>query len=162
MLKGTFQIEVGFSASSDGRFLMLNGWSRPEPQYTFNNGHEARLVLPKLVDSARYELSIDVWPFVVRDRLPVQRLEVIVRGTQVMQAAVDNGQRQVMRCEIPPPAIEGCESVDVLLRFPDAAAPANVRDGSRDTRVLAFAFFGIRFSGHSNDREAPPPPEGVS
>jgi|HubBroStandDraft_1064217.scaffolds.fasta_scaffold145474_2 hypothetical protein len=159
MLRGTFQIEVGFSASGDGRLLMLNGWSQPEPQYTFNNGNEARLVLPKLVDSARYELSIDVWPFVVQDRIPVQRLEVIVRGTQVMQAVAENGQRRIMRCEIPPHVVDGCESVDVLLRFPDAAAPINVTDGSRDTRTLAFAFFGIRFAGHSNDREAAPPPE---
>jgi hypothetical protein len=152
MISGTFAVEIEFSADGNSTSFTMDGWSRPERQYTFNQGYEARLVLPKPFDSDSYELSIDVWPFVVRDRLPVQHLEVIVRGTQVMQAAVDNRDRRVMRCEIPPHVVEGCESVDITFRFPDAAAPVSVTDDSLDRRVLAFAFFSLRFSGRPGRR----------
>jgi hypothetical protein len=147
MITGTFEVELAFGANGNSRSFTVDGWSRPEPQYTFNNGHEARLVLPKLFDSDRYELSIDVWPFVVRDRLPVQHIEIIVRGSPVMHAAADSRERRVMRCEIPPHVVDGCESVDITFRFPDAAAPAGVNDDSSDTRILAFAFLGVKFSG---------------
>jgi len=136
----------------------MEGWSRPERDYTFNLGHQACLVLPKLFDSDQYQLSIDVWPFIVPDRLPVQRIEVIARGAQVMHAAIDNRARQVISCEIPPHVIEDCETVDVAFRFPDAAAPANVTEGSLDTRILAFAFFSLAFSGRRLGNEAAPGP----
>jgi len=147
MIAGIFDVEVTFGASGNSGSFVMAGWSRPEPQYTFNNGHEACLVLPKLFDSDRYELSIDLWPFVVPDRLPVQHIEIIVRGTPVAHVATDSRKRRVIGCEIPPRAVDGCENVDITFRFPNAAAPAGVNDASSDTRILAFAFLSVRFSG---------------
>jgi FkbM family methyltransferase len=154
MIRKPFEIVVDFAAGGNSEAYTLNGWCRPERLYTFNDGHEARLMLPKLFDSDRYDLSVDVWPFVARDRLPIQHLEVIVRGTQVMHVAVDNRERRVMGCEIPPRVIEGCESVDITFRFPDAAAPASVTDDSLDRRVVAFAFFSLKLSGRLVGDEA--------
>ena len=147
MIRGAFVIGVTFDAVGNSRSFRRDGWCQSERDYTFSQGHETGLVLPKPFDSDRYELSFDVWPFVVPDRLPVQHIAVVVRGAQVMQAAVDNRQRRVMACEIPPHLIEGCETVDITFRFPDAAAPVSVADDTSDTRVLAFAFFNLRFSG---------------
>jgi hypothetical protein len=50
--------------------------------------------------------------------------------------------------------VEGYESVDITFRFPDAAAPATVEDGSLERRVLAFAFLSLGFSGRLLDDEA--------
>ena len=147
MIKSTFDVDIDFAASGSSKSFTMDGWNRPEREYTWNLGHEARLVLPKPFESDRYELSFDVWPFVVQNRLPIQHFEVVVRGTQVMYAAVDNRDRRVLRCEIPPHVVEGCENVEITLRFPDAAAPINVVDGSLDRRIVAFAFFRARFSG---------------
>jgi FkbM family methyltransferase len=74
----------------------------------------------------------------------------------VMQAAIDARDRRVIRCEIPPHVIEGCENVEVIFRFPDAAAPASVTDGAFDQRILAFAFFNTRFSGRLGSDEDKP------
>ncbi len=148
MIRGTFEVHIEFGADGNGESVTLGGWSRPEREYTFNNGHEAHLMLPKLFDSDRYDMSIDVWPFVVPDRVPVQHFEVVVRGTPVLQAAVDSRERRIIACEIPPHVVEGCESLHITFRFPDAAVPASLAINSTDTRVLAFAVFGVTLSGH--------------
>jgi FkbM family methyltransferase len=153
MFKSTFEVEIEFGAQGNSLSFTREGWCRPEREYTFSHGHEARMVLPKRFDSDRYELSIDVWPFVVPDRLPVQHIEVMVRGTPVMNVAVDNRERRVLVCDIPSHVIEGCDSVDITFRFPDAVAPVDVADDGVDQRVLAFAFFGVRFSGRLVDNE---------
>jgi FkbM family methyltransferase len=73
----------------------------------------------------------------------------------VMQATVDSRERRVLRCEIPPDVVDGQESVEVIFRFPDAAPPVSVTTDSPDMRVLAFAFFSVRFSGRmAGDMEA--------
>ena len=155
MIRRRFDVGIDFAASGNSSLFTVAGWSRPEREYTFNDGHEARLTVSKGFDSDRYDLSMDVWPFVVRDRLPVQHLEVMVGGTSVMQATVDSRERRVLRCEIPPDVVDGQETVEVIFRFPDAAAPVSVTTDSPDMRVLAFAFFSVRFSGRmAGDIEA--------
>ena len=80
MIKGAFEVEIEFAAGGNSMPFKMNGWSRPEPRYTFNQGHTARLVLPKPFDADQYQISMDVWPCVVPDRVPVQHIKVIVRG----------------------------------------------------------------------------------
>src|SRR5665213_3089753 len=147
MIRDTFEIEIDFSAKGNGGLFANGGWSRPEPNYSFNYGSESRLVLPKPFDSDSYELTLDVWPFVVLDRLPTQRIDVLVRGCLVMSEVVENRQPRTLACAIPPPSVDGCTAVDVTFRFPNATAPAGLIDRSRDTRPVAFAFRRICFAG---------------
>jgi FkbM family methyltransferase len=151
MLKSAFKVEIVFGADGNSESFTKGGWCLSEPNYTFNAGHEATLTVPKPFDADKYELSLDVWPFVIPDRLPVQHLDVIIHETRVLAAAIDSHERQTLRCEIPADLVAGHESLDITLLFPDAAPPVSVTDNSPDTRVVAFAFFCIRLSGRLVD-----------
>jgi FkbM family methyltransferase len=159
MVRRPFKVMVDFAAGGNSTSFVLGGWSRPERDYSFNWGHEARLAVPKPYDADSYELSIDVWPFVVPDRLPVQQVEIIVRGMRVMHAIADSRLRRVMTCEIPPHIVAGCESVDITFRFPDAVAPNSVLPNSLDLRIMAFAFFKLCLVGRMTDQLAIDPME---
>lgn len=147
MLRAPFDVEVDFSAAGNALTYMMEGWCRSESQYTWSSGSGARLILPKPFDSDAYELTFEAWPFVVAEHVPVQHIEIIVRGVPVFAAQVGDNERRVIRCMIPPETVAGCANVDVVFRFPDAVAPNTVPNNSGDTRVLAFAFFWLHLSG---------------
>jgi hypothetical protein len=72
-----------------------------------------------------------------QQKLPAQRLSVLVNGRQVG----DFSLREIgtVECRIPWALIEGREWVSVVFRHPDAAVPQAI-NGVPDRRELAFAF----------------------
>jgi hypothetical protein len=148
MTKGTFDVEVSFAAGGNSGTFIVNGWSLPEPEFAWNRGHDAHLVLPKPFEADEYELILDVWPFIVPDCLPAQSIEVLVRGVPVLVAAINSRDRHMIRCRPLPSSVAGCTCVDVSFHFRDAVAPAKILADSPDTRELAVAFFALRFIGH--------------
>ncbi len=102
-------------------------------------GRQARLVLPldRPVDSLlALEILADGF---LTDARPRQRLEVLVGGTRVGSASVERDRgplREVM--VLPERLFAGRSQLDLLLRAPDAATPAELGLEDDDRRVGVF------------------------
>lgn len=114
----------------------LNGWSSPEPEFTWTNGTESRLSLPALSPEKSYLLRLIGSPFVVRNLLPKQRLDVLVNNVPIGFAEFK--ETAVIECPIPGRILVAGEPVIVTLQMPRASRPKDL-GRSEDDRLLGFA-----------------------
>jgi hypothetical protein len=128
---------VDFGVAGNGADYRRTGWADPEPWHTWTIGTESRLELPRPAMPGTYRLVLDLGPFVWKQKLPVQRLSILVNDCEVGTFFV----REVTRIECPVPwnAIGQTSRVAVTFRHRDAARPRDV-SGAPDDREIALAF----------------------
>jgi hypothetical protein len=128
---------VDFGVAGNGADYRRTGWADPEPWHTWTIGAESRLELPRPAMPGTYRLVLDLGPFVWKQKLPVQRLSILVNDCEVGTFFV----REVTRIECPVPwnAIGQTSRVAVTFRHRDAARPRDV-SGAPDDREIALAF----------------------
>jgi hypothetical protein len=115
------------------------GWSISERGGVWSDGPQAILRLPVSLAAGgeALRLVVDVYGFTGGGRF--QRVEVRSGGRLLAVWTVIEG---VYAASVPVPP--GASTVDVSLRFPDAAAPADVTPGNPDRRKLALTLREVK------------------
>ncbi len=121
----------------EGRAAMLSGWSGDErwagaAPFVWAEGDESVLRIGPLGRSD-HDLRLRLAPFVVKDELPCQHVEVSVNGSRAGRLLLDRGWSEY-HVRLPAPALRPDEN---LLRFRFARAS---RGQPSDPRRLAVAF----------------------
>ena len=123
------------------RFLQ-DGWSTPGKDGTWTAAKAARLRLgvdPPESDTVL--LSARLFPFIVQDKLPHQRILVHINDKPLGEWLLT--ERRLRTHSISVPAIHFKENEVVIdFRFPNASSPKEI-GVSRDVRTLAAIFFDI-------------------
>lgn len=133
----TGKVRLDFCAGGDGLAALGEGWSAPEPKHHWMVGAESILRLPAVAGRGDGVLLLGVTPHVFGDVLTRQRLLVEVNGHFVREFYVT--LEAVLGCDVPA-AWVGREGGEVLrLVHPDAVAPRDLAEETRDTRRLAVS-----------------------
>jgi hypothetical protein len=132
-------VEFGDRGNS-AQFCRGGGWSPAEPKHTWTVGLESALELPLPARSGVYLLNLTLAPFVFKERLPAQKLTVVVNGKEIKTNTVR--ERASIEYKLPWELLEGRDSIDVVFKHPNAAKPAEV-NGVPDQRQIAFAFEAV-------------------
>lgn len=114
-------------------------WIGTERRHTWTRGERTEMSLP-LADALRGRkilLTICLRPYVFEDRLPSQRLRVLVGGRERLSRTLDEREQVAVLLD---EADTRGGVLDLVFEHPDAAAPKTVDPSSTDAKPLAFAF----------------------
>jgi hypothetical protein len=114
---------------------LQRGWSQSAGALRWTDGEIAELAF-SLVELQPITLSFAARPFLVEDRLPFQRVEVIVNGALVARFVLDREPLSVQRVRVPPRFVD--RQTVVRFRLPDAASPSSFGSNG-DRRRIAIA-----------------------
>ena len=130
-------MSVVFGTHGDLARHANEGWARSEEGFTWTAAATARLVLPKPTRPGDYRLRLSLSPFVVRDKLPAQRIITAANGVVLAEVALT--QRGIIECELPAAVLGGGARISLTFTLPDAIQPSEIA-GQRDQRLLGAAF----------------------
>jgi SAM-dependent methyltransferase len=85
----------------------------------------------------KYLLQMRVFPFLLAEKVPQQRLAVEVNGERIANHSLTRATD--LECEVPEHVSAKSDRLDIVFRHPDAAKPSNF-DDTTDDRPLAIAF----------------------
>jgi hypothetical protein len=133
----------------DGNLLQYEhtGWARPEEKFTWTAASTSRLVIPKPGGGGDYRLRLILAPFVVKEKLPEQRIVTTVNGIVIGASALRDVA--MLDYELPAAVLGGDATMELSFELPDAARPIEV-SGAADDRLLAVAFEKIEIF-HGDD-----------
>ena len=135
---------ISFGIGGNAEEFPHFGWANPEEGHTWTIGVESGLALPRPRIAGAYQLVVEVAPFIDEDKVPVQRLTVVVNGGEVGNFPIR--EPVSIKCLVPRSLIEaGREWVSIVFRHPDAAKPTEVSE-SPDFRQIALSFKTVCFS----------------
>ena len=112
------------------------GWAVPEREFTWTNGNEAVLELPRPETAADYVLRIHCMPFIVNGALSSQNISLTVNGSE--GNAVRCRDVSILDCDLPWSVLADHDRITVCLQLPDAAKPSELGRGE-DARLLGVA-----------------------
>ena len=148
---GELVIDFGLAGNSDA--YRRSGWYEPESRHCWTEGRQSELEIPRPSTAGDYKMVLEVGPFVWKDKLPAQRLGVLVNGSELDNRVVR--EVGVFEIEVPWELIEGREWLQVIFRHPDAAKPAEI-SGAPDHREIALAFEAVTLFRKDEPPSAPP------
>jgi len=128
--------KLEFGRGNAGAAQLGPGWSKPEPGYVWSNARQAHLALPPLREAGTYRVWIAGAPSIVADKLPEQRVTVLVNTAEVGTAILR--VPSVLGFDLPVAAGATGGKIAVTFRLPDAARPCDL-SGSADDRLLGFS-----------------------
>jgi hypothetical protein len=129
-------VAVGFGANAGGDQYLLEGWARAEEKFTWTAAERCTIRLPTLPDAGRFVVRFTASPFVVKQRLPFQEVELVIGGVLVGTCEVRD--ISVIEAEVPADLPRDGKPVTITLRLPSAMRPNTISD-SKDDRLLALA-----------------------
>ncbi|HEY4040649.1 MAG TPA: hypothetical protein VGM32_02265 [Rhodopila sp.] len=129
-------VEAGFGANQGGEHFRLEGWARAEESFTWTAAHQCSVQLPRLRGEGRFVVRLIASPFVVKERLPLQQVELLINGVRIGSCEVKDVS--VIEAEVPAAQRDDEMPVTVVLRLPTATRP-NAIGASADDRLLALA-----------------------
>jgi len=128
-------LRIVFGLNGDSKPYLREGWANPELRFVWTSAPLSRLEIPKPT-GGDCVLRLVGGPFIVKDRLPSQRLVIAVNGIVLGTAVATD--RSLIECELPKVVLGGGETAIIELTLPDAAKPADLT-GAHDQRTLGFA-----------------------
>jgi hypothetical protein len=129
-------VAASFGANAGGNLYLLEGWARSEEKFTWTAAEQCTIRLPNLRGDGRFIVRLVASPFVVKQRLPVQRVELLMDDVRV--GACELRDISVIEAEVPSELLGDDNRLTVTLRLPTAARP-NLVSESQDDRLLALA-----------------------
>jgi hypothetical protein len=129
--------EVAVTIDGGGTRFLARGWSPPEPDFTWTDGHSAEIAVRAAHDlpaSEPVQLSLTV-AALVDERNPRQRIDASVDGEPATSWTLDHGGEVTFNVRLGP---LGARPRIVRLDLPDAC-PQPV-----DPRVLAIRLLRLR------------------
>jgi hypothetical protein len=137
------RITIDFGVHGNSARYCRGGWTRPEPAHTWTSGYESALELPLPGKAGDYLLNLTLGPFVFKDKIPAQKLVVVVNGKEVETSLVR--ERGSLEYRLPWDLLEGRDSISIVFQHPNAATPVEI-NGVPDDRLIAFAFENVTLS----------------
>jgi hypothetical protein len=130
-------LSTGFGVDADGGRYRLEGWSKPEPNFTWTDGTQSTIRLPLLRGDGTFLLRLVVTPHTVTGILPFQSVELLVDGVRLGACQVQK-KMAVIEAALTADMLSDDHGPTVTLRLPTATRPSEVED-SKDHRLLALA-----------------------
>jgi hypothetical protein len=135
------ELIVDFSQGGNSREYVREGWHGPAKEHTWTDGVRSAIELTVGEPGSRYGIEIVAWPFVIRGKIPEQRLTIAIGAVQLGKFLVKQGY-QTIECDIPPD-LTLAGRLTILFDHPDAARPRDLLVNA-DGRRMAFAFKTVK------------------
>jgi hypothetical protein len=142
---------IQFGGCRDAKAVKCYGWWDVEPDRTWTNGSEAKVVLnPDRAFQHDAVLKVTSIPFVT-PRNPILCVDVLVNGVQVDQWTFDRGDEfQERSAPVPRDVVCAATPIQIVFRFHNVKSPAEVLPPSTDPRKLGLGVRSLRLSECSN------------
>lgn len=134
---------IQFSRGGNGAPFLGDGWSEPEVWGVWSDGPLARVVLP-LLAGVPHRLVLEANALITPSH-PTQTMEILVNDAVAKTISLTEQAGNRIRVDLPEPArsrLAERGTLDIRLRFPDAAAPGDIGLGD-DPRALALGLVAI-------------------
>ncbi len=131
---------VGMTGNG-GRFLE-SGWSNPADRHVWSNALEASLVLHVEPSDVDLTLSIDLIPHAHAEKLPEQRVRLLINGQPITEWIGREQRIQRLEVEVPRELTDQPE-MRITFSLPDAISPAEIGTGG-DQSQLGVALIGFQ------------------
>jgi hypothetical protein len=147
---------LSFGLNGTAAEHLREGWSRPEPGYTWTQGTRASLELPCLAAASDYRLTFTTHLVFAPKARPWQRVAISANGHPLARLVV--GGRGAFDVWLPKDVVEAPgRPITLQLELPDAGRPVDFGSPT-DTRMLGLGFSELRlnaldFSGQGVDPE---------
>jgi hypothetical protein len=129
-------VDVGFGVNAGGAQYLLEGWARAEEKFIWTAAERCTIQLPILPAEGRFVVRFTASPFVVKQRLPFQRVELLIGDVLVGTCEVKD--MSVIEAEVPAELRNDRKPVTITFFLPSATRPNTISD-SKDERLLALA-----------------------
>jgi hypothetical protein len=137
---------IHFKHGLDTRGVLVSGWSGlgPSSVWGIERASKLQLDVTRLAEQAGpVALRLDLIPFVVGRKVPLQRLAILVNGARVFKGAIQS--RGFLDVPVPLDVLCRKTPIQIVLIHPDGAKPGEVIKTSQDFRVLSIALRSIAF-----------------
>ena len=124
-----------FRRRGNAQQYFARGWSEPEENHVWTSGENSRLAFMAAEPASDIVFDLDAMPYVVRDILPKQRLNLYINFARVDCFELERPSR--LSCSVPKRLFVGGVNI-VDLHLPDARSPNDLGEGV-DTSVLGLA-----------------------
>jgi hypothetical protein len=140
----TFNDTVHFRTGAGAERYLTCGWSGVEPRHVWCVGRrsELQLEITGLPDAVRsFLLRLDLVALVQREKIPRQRLAVLINGKRVFKGKIRSGG--FLEVPITRETLVARNPVKIALIHPDGVKPAERLANSKDTRTLSVGLRSI-------------------
>jgi hypothetical protein len=141
-------LTLTFGREGNGAGFLREGWSDLEDGSIWTAGFESQIELPAIRQDGCYRLLIVGEPFTHKDRLPSQRLTLLLDGREVGTTLIH--EYCLIAYTVPAVALTG-RKIMLTLRLPDAAKPSELKN-DLDTRLLGFSLRSVALFQLSAER----------
>ncbi len=121
--------------------FLTSGWSHPETNYTWSDGHSATVTFQIPASTAPLKFTAGLGGMRVDPVLPFQPTEVYANGRKIADWEV--GEAADFSVQIPPDIAQQGGTLQIEFRIPKAASPKSLRSGG-DTRVLGLQCYRLQ------------------
>ena len=132
---------IEFRQNTPAVRYLQRGWSVPEEQHTWMDGHVAELRIPLSHVPSRIKASFLVRAFVDPQKLPKQRYRISLNGDDLIESAITSKEPVRVDLDIDQPHLN--RMLRFTLEAPDAAAPKDL-GVNPDGRHLGLALLNVR------------------
>ena len=118
----------------------IKGWSKPENNFTWTEGKEAKLSIPyeKLPQSENLTLKFNHSTFLVPGKLEKQNVIIFIDSTEISNLIIDNSNKTgIKEIVFSSNIIKNPNYINIIFKLPDAQSPINFGTGG-DLRVLGI------------------------
>ena len=137
MNTGHSSFAIDFGQDGNSHLFRKEGWSEPEPRYTWTTGLASSLELPRPEEPGEYLLELNVHPFISDGKISSQKLRMMINDTEV--GDFDVRVTSSLECLLPWDLLKADRSVSVKFAHPFAASRRSI-NGEADERLIALAF----------------------
>jgi hypothetical protein len=146
-------LTIDFRQEGNAAAFLGEGWSIQEPDGIWSVGECSELTLPPHPGNCAFVLEMVAWPMVCPPALMQQKLEIYLNEHVVFSAMLSEPEPRVVTFRIPPGMLYADRRTVLMLRHPDAAAPADFIVSHGDYRRLGIHV--VRLSIEAALNEAP-------
>lgn len=130
---------IRFGRSGNAQPYQTGGWSAPEDDFTWTNGHNASLLIPmEPTRSTSVRLTASFAPFLAAGIVKIQKVNVLINGQKAGEWNITTGGVQELTLTIPKGLLGAADTLYITFDMPDAISPKSIGAG-KDRRVLGIA-----------------------
>ena len=128
---------IHFGTGKDTGHYLGSGWSYPEKGGIWTDATRSTIILPMKKPESDLILNLQFSPFLVKNTLDRQRLDIWVNGHHITNYTISTPGSQTIAVEIEHTVLD--ENIQILtFELPDAGSPYE-NGQSGDTRTLGIA-----------------------
>lgn len=152
----TWGTDIQFGRRGNSLPFQTSGWAMTSADMmVWTEGHAASLSIKFPPAENPVGMRANIKPLTTPGKLDSQRVEIYVGGKKAGTWSVTGNKFQDMVLTIPRNLLNQGRETEIRFELPDARSPESLGTG-RDTRVLALAFFSIKFEQEQDSQPGNP------